>query len=68
MVTKRIKPLSAMASPSRHRHSAALGLYGRSEKGFGPNLLSPYVGDADIETPEFKAFLVNIEPTAGPVA
>ena len=41
---------------------------GAAKKGFGPNSLTPYVGDADVETPEFKAFLVNIEPIAGPVA
>jgi len=26
------------------------------------------VGDANTQTPEFKAFLVNIEPTSAPVA
>jgi formate dehydrogenase major subunit len=31
-------------------------------------VLAPFVGDANIETPEYKAFLVNIEPTTGPVA
>jgi formate dehydrogenase major subunit len=29
-------------------------------------MLTPYVGDANIETPEYKAFLVNIEPAPGP--
>jgi formate dehydrogenase major subunit len=24
-------------------------------------MLTPYVGDANVETPEFKAFLVNVE-------
>ena len=32
------------------------------------NALTPFVGDASSRTPEFKAFLVNIEPVAGPVA
>ena len=32
-----------------------------SKKGFGPNSLTPFVGDANIETPEFKAFLVKVE-------
>ena len=41
---------------------------GQAKKGFGPNSLTPFVGDANIETPEFKAFLVNIEPIAAPVA
>jgi len=29
-------------------------------------MLTPYVGDANIETPEYKAFLVDVEPIAGP--
>ena len=41
---------------------------GAARKGFGPNSLTPYVGDANIETPEYKAFLVDIEPITGPVA
>jgi formate dehydrogenase major subunit len=41
---------------------------GAAKKGFGPNSLTPYVGDANIETPEYKAFLVDIEPITGPVA
>ena len=44
------------------------GFTGAAKKGFGPNSLTPFVGDANIETPEYKAFLVNIEPIAGPVA
>ena len=41
------------------------GFTGAARKGFGPNSLTPYVGDANIETPEYKAFLVDIEPIAG---
>ena len=41
------------------------GFMGAARKGFGPNSLTPYVGDANIETPEYKAFLVNIEPIPG---
>ena len=44
------------------------GFTGAAKKGFGPNSLTPYVGDANIETPEYKAFLVDIEPIPGPVA
>ena len=44
------------------------GFTGAASKGFGPNSLTPYVGDANIETPEYKAFLVDIEPITGPVA
>ena len=41
---------------------------GAAKKGWGPNSLTPFVGDANTDTPEFKAFLVNIEPIPGPVA
>jgi formate dehydrogenase major subunit len=44
------------------------GFMGETKKGFGPNSLTPVVGDANTETPEFKAFLVNIEPLNRPVA
>ena len=45
------------------RHPASTGASSaRRKKGFGANTLTPFVGDANIETPEFKAFLVNIEP------
>lgn len=69
VVTKRIKPLMCDGKPV-HVVGIPLhwGFMGAAKKGFGPNMLSPFVGDANIETPEFKAFLVNIEPTTGPVA
>ena len=44
------------------------GFTGAAKKGFGPNSLTPYVGDANIETPEYKAFLVDIESITEPVA
>jgi formate dehydrogenase major subunit len=69
-VTKRIKP---MICDGKTVHVVGIplhwGFMGRARKGFGPNSLTPYVGDANAETPEFKAFLVDIEPIAtGPVA
>jgi formate dehydrogenase major subunit len=69
VVTKRIKPLMCDGKPV-HVVGIPLhwGFMGAARKGFGPNMLSPFVGDANIETPEFKAFLVNIEATTGPVA
>ena len=69
MVTKRITPLQCNGK-TVHVVGIPLhwGFTGAAKKGFGPNSLTPYVGDADIETPEYKAFLVNIEPVAGPVA
>jgi formate dehydrogenase major subunit len=69
VVTKRIKPLICDGKPV-HVVGIPLhwGFMGVAKKGFGPNVLTPFVGDANIETPEYKAFLVNIEPTTGPVA
>jgi formate dehydrogenase major subunit len=68
-VTKRIQPLICDGKPV-HIVGIPLhwGFMGAARKGFGPNSLTPYVGDANIETPEYKAFLVDIEPITGPVA
>jgi formate dehydrogenase major subunit len=69
VVTKRIRPLICDGKPI---HIVGIPLHwgftGAARKGFGPNSLTPYVGDANIETPEYKAFLVDIEPIPGPVA
>jgi formate dehydrogenase major subunit len=69
VVTKRIKPLEC---DGKIVHVVGIPLHwgftGAARKGFGPNMLTPYVGDANIETPEYKAFLVNLEPTTPPVA
>ncbi|ENO86630.1 formate dehydrogenase-N subunit alpha [Thauera linaloolentis] len=37
------------------------GFEGTTRKGFLANTLSPGIGDANTQTPEFKAFLVNVE-------
>lgn len=67
VVTKRIKPLIC---DGKTVHVVGIPLHwgftGAARKGFGPNSLTPFVGDANIETPEFKAFLVNVEPSNGP--
>lgn len=69
VVTKRIKPLICDGKPV---HVVGIPLHwgftGAARKGFGPNSLTPFVGDANIETPEYKAFLVDIESISGPVA
>jgi formate dehydrogenase major subunit len=69
VVTKRIQPLIC---DGKTVHIVGIPLHwgftGVARKGFGPNSLTPFVGDANIETPEYKAFLVDIEPIAGPVA
>lgn len=66
LVTKRIKPLTC---DGKTVHVVGIplhwGFVGAAKKGWGPNSLTPAVGDANIETPEFKAFLVNIEPATG---
>jgi formate dehydrogenase major subunit len=69
VVTKRIRPLICDGKPV---HVVGIpihwGFMGEAKKGWGPNSLTPFVGDANIETPEFKAFLVNLEAITGPVA
>jgi formate dehydrogenase major subunit len=37
------------------------GFVGQTRKGYITNTLTPPVGDANIQTPEYKAFLVNVE-------
>jgi formate dehydrogenase major subunit len=68
-VTKRLKPLMVDGKPV---HTVGMpihwGFTGAARPGFGANVLTPFVGDANSETPEFKAFLVNVEKTAVPVA
>jgi formate dehydrogenase major subunit len=68
-VTKRIRPLTVDGKPT-HVIGVPLhwGFTGQARKGYGANTLTPSVGDANTQTPEFKAFLVNIESTSGPVA
>ena len=68
-VTKRIRPLQVDDKPT-HVIGVPLhwGFTGQARKGYGANTLTPCVGDANTQTPEFKAFLVNIERTSAPVA
>lgn len=66
VVTKRIRPL---VCDGKTVHIVGIpihwGFTGAAKKGFGANMLTPFVGDANIETPEYKAFLVDVEPIAG---
>jgi len=68
-VTKRLKPMTV---DGKQTHTIGFpihwGFTGSAKKGFGANTLTPFVGDANTETPEFKAFLVNVEKTNPPVA
>jgi formate dehydrogenase major subunit len=66
-VTKRIRPLAVDGKPT-HVIGVPLhwGFTGQARKGYGANTLTPSVGDANTQTPEFKAFLVNVEKTGAP--
>ncbi len=66
-VTKRLQPLT-IDGKTVHMVGVPLhwGFMGVARKGFGPNSLTPSVGDANVQTPEFKAFLLNIEPSTPP--
>ena len=67
-VTKRIRPMMVDGKPT-HVIGVPIhwGFTGLARKGYGANTLTPSVGDANVQTPEFKAFLVNIEATSAPV-
>ena len=62
VVTKRIPTLMV---DGKKVHTVGIpihwGFKGVTKPGFITNTLTPYVGDANSQTPEFKAFLVNIE-------
>ena len=65
-----ISGIASSPTVDAYGHRVKTGAFDASikKKGFGPNSLTPFVGDANIETPEYKAFLVDIEPIVGPVA
>jgi formate dehydrogenase major subunit len=62
MVTKRIRPLTV---DGKVLHTVGVplhwGFMGVAVPGFLTNTLTPSVGDANSQTPEFKAFLVKVE-------
>lgn len=62
VVTKRLKPLMI---DGRETHTIGIpnhwGFKGLTKKGYITNVLTPMVGDANSQTPEFKAFLVDVE-------
>jgi formate dehydrogenase major subunit len=66
-VTKRIRPLVVDGKPT-HVIGVPIhwGFTGQARKGYGANTLTPSVGDANAETPEFKAFLVNVDKSSAP--
>jgi formate dehydrogenase major subunit len=62
VVTKRLRALEV---DGRKIHTVGMpihwGFRGATHPGYLTNTLTPFVGDANCQTPEFKAFLVNIE-------
>ena len=62
MVTKRIKP---MMIDGKRTFQIGIpihwGFTGLAKPGFLANTLTPVVGDANAQTPEFKSFLVKVE-------
>jgi formate dehydrogenase major subunit len=62
VVTKRIRPLT-IAGKEVHTVGIPIhwGFDGLAKPGYLANTLTPFVGDASVQTPEFKAFLVNVE-------
>ena len=62
VVTKRIPQLEC---DGQKVHTVGLpnhwGFVGLAKPGYLVNTLTPYVGDANTQTPEYKAFIVNIE-------
>ncbi len=62
MVTKRIQPLKVNGGLV---HTVGIpihwGFEGLTKPGYLANTLTPFVGDANVQTPEFKAFLVDVE-------
>jgi formate dehydrogenase major subunit len=69
VVTKRIKPLMVNG---KEVHTVGIpihwGFVGIAKPGYLTNTLTPFVGDANVQTPEFKAFLVNVEKAPAGVA
>lgn len=62
VVTKRLKRLTINGKPvDTIGIPCHWGFEGAARKGFLANTLTPGVGDANSQTPEFKAFLVNVE-------
>ena len=62
VVTKRIK---ALTIEGKTVHTVGIpihwGFTGVARSGYLANTLTPFVGDANVQTPEFKAFLVKVE-------
>jgi formate dehydrogenase major subunit len=68
-VTKRIRPITVDGKPCEVIGLPIhYGFVGLTRKGFGTNTITPSVGDASVNTPEYKAFLVDVKKTTPPAA
>jgi formate dehydrogenase major subunit len=66
LVTKRMRPIKIGDGKVVYQIGIPVHWHYAAGKGKGKaaqmaNLLSPYIGDATVNTPEFKGFLVNVE-------
>jgi len=62
VVTKRLRALTVDGKKVHHIGIPIhWGFKGMTKPGYIANTLTPFVGDANTQTPEFKSFLVNIE-------
>ena len=62
LVTKRIKPMQIEGRAVQHVGIPIhWGFKGLTKPGFIANTLTPFVGDGNSNTPEFKTFLVKVE-------
>jgi formate dehydrogenase-N alpha subunit len=62
VITKRLQPLMVNGKKLHHVGIPIhWGFKGLAKSGYLTNTLTPFVGDANTQTPEFKSFLVNIE-------
>jgi formate dehydrogenase major subunit len=62
VVTKRLKPLQVEGKTIHHVGVPIhWGFTGLAKPGFMANTLTPSVGDANSQTPEYKTFLVRVE-------
>ena len=66
LVTKRMRPIRIGDGKEVYQVGIPVHWHYAAGKGKGKaaqmaNLLSPYIGDATVNTPEYKGFLVNIE-------
>lgn len=67
LVTKRLRPILVDGKPCDVIGLPIhYGFVGLTRKGYGTNIITPSVGDASVNTPEYKAFLVDVKKTTAP--